>query len=73
MFSHQLPKCCIFGMLKHDHCKASQFNVIFLGNQINGPLIGSCGNVYRIDSYEHGNECKKGYLLFGVKNESLME
>ena len=60
-------------MLKHAHCKARQLTVTFiLGNQLNCSLIRYCRNVYRIDSNEHDNECKKENCYLEMKNESLM-
>ena len=41
-FSHQLPKCCIFGILKHVHSNVWQLTVRFLENRINRSLIGMC-------------------------------
>ena len=39
---NQLPKCCIFGILKHVNCNARAITVRFLANQLNYSLIGSC-------------------------------
>ena len=58
-FSHQLPKSCIFGMLKHVHYKSRQLTVTFLENQLNCCVNRCCWNVYKSDIYEHVNERKK--------------
>ena len=63
-FSHPLPKCCIFGIWKHAICKARQLTLTFLENQLNYPLIGSCGNMSRIDAYEHDDEYIKKEMCY---------